>query len=247
MGKGYSLNGVHSRSFGIVMLSKNRQALAESSDSYLEVPSREGAYLISGRQKDKELEVLNQLKFTSIPEVKETLRFIAAWQRTDEKVQLIFDDEPDKYELAKLNGALNPSQKGRLVEFTSSFRCDPHAYNLNLTTQAITFPSTTINLPCTSDVLPVFSVTFTNSSATSFKIVNGDGKYVLVNRWFFNGEVLVIDCEKRAVSLNGIRIMTEVDLSSRFFSIYTGGDPITPILGGAGTAEVSLTYRGRWY
>ncbi|MBA4542884.1 phage tail family protein [Thermoactinomyces daqus] len=93
----------------------------------------------------------------------------------------------------------------------------------------------------TAETFPIFTITFA-ASTTNFKITN-DSEYVQVTRNFAANDVLIVDCEKQLVTLNGASIMEYLDLDSDFFNVKSG-DVIA--IDPAGIATVDVSFVERW-
>ncbi|OYD08550.1 distal tail protein Dit [Paludifilum halophilum] len=95
----------------------------------------------------------------------------------------------------------------------------------------------------TAPTFPVFTFTFSNSQDHA-RVSNG-ADFVLVNRDFEPGDVLVIDCEAGVVTLNGSRdaAMPYLDFDSDFFAITSESEIITDP---ADDAAVDIKYTERW-
>lgn len=95
----------------------------------------------------------------------------------------------------------------------------------------------------TSETYPVFTVTFA-TPATYAKVSNGID-YVQINRNFNPGDVLVIDCFRQVVTLNGSRLaaMPFLDFDSNFFAVTSEHEITFEPLGGA---VVDIQYTERW-
>ena len=239
---GLSFNGIHSNTYEVVVKSKNRQILPATNDVYLEIPGRAGSYLIPREVKDRTIEVECALVRDSLEELRMAMRDISAWLNTRSKVQLIFDDEPDKYYLAKLSTQIDITQTYTLGQFTLIFRCEPYAYSITPKTQNFIADSLTITNAGTAPFFPKFTATFT-APATELKIWFGN-YYMRIVRNFIIGDVLVIDHAISKVTVNGLSTMVSLDLNSRFFSIGSGVNAlnVTP----PAKATTVITWRERW-
>lgn len=239
MERGFTLNGQHSSVLGIIMASKTVPILAGSNDAYLQVPGRDGSYLIPRELADVPLPIECGIKTANAIALMTAKRQIAAWVFSRQKVQLIFDDEPDKFYMVKYVGEIGLSKMSSpgMGQFTLIFRCEPTAYSIADTSSGLT----TTN-PGTAPVFPKFTATFT-AAATSFRLLLGSS-YVMVVRNFAINDVLVIDNALSKVTLNGINILSSLDLGSRFFSLPAGASTILP--SPVGVANVVVSYKGRW-
>lgn len=239
---GFIFNGSHSNSFGVVAKSKNRQVLPAANDVYLQIPSRDGSYLIAGELSDRIIELECGLDGVTLEDLRIKMRAIAAWLNTGARVQLIFDDEPDKYYLAKLNGSIDLSQKFVLGEFSLSFKCEPYAYALTPKIQTVIDGAITVTNAGTTPAYPKYTVIFT-AAATEYKLTLGSN-YVHVIRNFAIGDSLVIDCALNKITVNNGNTMANLDLGSRFFALPVGGSTVVRLP--VGGAQVTVNYKERW-
>lgn len=137
---GLTFNGKHSFSdFGLIMFSKNRPILPEPKIITEELAGTDGEYDYSSSNPDDEIKYKPRpydIEFTLKESDPRWLRIkanrIAAWLACGEQ-QLIFDDEPDKYYLAKVVNKLDlENQILSVKRFTVQFRCRPFKFGLYL-------------------------------------------------------------------------------------------------------------------
>lgn len=100
-------------------------------------------------------------------------------------------------------------------------------------------PSTTYTYSATYKTYPKFTVTF-KQTAANFKIQLGSD-YVYVINSFVTGDVLVIDCDKAQVTLNGLNKMNILDVSSKFFPFVVGSNIMTITSAHIATMDVQVT------
>lgn len=125
---GFIFDGTHSDEYKLIVKTK-RQILPDIDDKYIDIPGRDGAYLVSGKAKDRLFHLRCQLEFESLEALRALVRNIAAWLYTDTKSELVFDDEPDITYIAKLSGAIEYETAKAYGEFDIVFRADPFAYS----------------------------------------------------------------------------------------------------------------------
>lgn len=240
---GFTLNGIHCSSFGVAMVSKDRTVLPQSNDIYTEIPGRNGSYLFDRELADRNLSLDCGLLTNNATELRTTIRQISAWLYTKQRVKLVFDDEQDKYYLAKCVGAigLDQVQTVRMGKFTLVFRCDPMAYSNN--DKTLVLDDFLVLNDGTAPAYPIFTVMFLNP-ATEFKLALGSD-FVRVVKTFAVNDVLEIDHTLSKVTVNGVRAMAYLDWQdSKFFSLPAGLSQL--IVTPAGTATVTLNFTERW-
>lgn len=135
---GLTFNGKHSyNDFSLIMLSKNRPILPEAKEVVEDIPGMDGEHDYSTANPDDELKYKsrtpeitfnfdrNKINWRDPRVIRQAARKVAAWLGCGEKV-LVFDDEADKQELAKVSNKLdleNQIESGR--PFTVNFKCRP--------------------------------------------------------------------------------------------------------------------------
>ena len=192
---------------------------------------------------DRFIELGHFIPKNSLADLRTATRAISAWLTTEERKLLIFDDEPDKYYMAKVDGAIDLEQIVSSGQFDVTFRCEPYAYAVTGKTADFAADAATIVNAGTVNCYPVFTVTFT-ATATEFKVIKGT-EYVRVVKSFIIGDVLIIDCTKGTVKLNGTTIMTYLDWqNSIFFGLSHGSNALTATP--TSKTTVSTAYLERW-
>lgn len=242
MGYGFSFNGRHCSEYGVGVKNKNRQLLPAANDRYVEIPGRHGSYHFSGELQDRAIELECAFINNSRQDLREKARQIAAWLYTSERAVLSFDDEPDKYYLAKLDDAIDPEQLFVLATFTLTFRCEPLAYGTEVQVDFVSDQAIVTN-PGTFEALPVFNATFT-ATASEWKVTLGT-KYVRVVRNFVAGDTLEVNCATGVILVNGARDLASLDWqNSEFFALSPGQSAlaITP----AAVCTATVKFNPRW-
>ncbi len=126
--KGLIFNGRHSSEFGLRMRSKDRSVLPSVREDYEYLPRRHGSIHFFQGLDDRMIEVEFFFIEKSLEAVRSKARKIAAWLFTKKRERLIFDDEPDKYYMAKVANQISLDQVMYAGVFTVIFRCEPFAY-----------------------------------------------------------------------------------------------------------------------
>ncbi len=241
--KGFTFNGTHSSTYGIVMKSINRQVLPTSNDTYLQIPGRHGSYLFSGELTDRIIEIECGLTKSTLENLRSGMRDIAAWLYTTDRESLVFDDEPTKTYRAKVEGQIDLEQMFVLGKFTLQFRCEPLAYGA---VQTVNFVSdtATVNNTGTFETPPRFSATITITSATTLKVILGTS-YIKVDHTFAISDALTIDCGTGSILINGSRAISYLDWqNSEFFNLAVGSNILT--ISPSGTCSAAVTFSPRW-
>ena len=238
---GFTFNGVHCSTHGVVMRSKNRQLLPEPNDRYVQVPGRNGSILFPGELADRRIELDCAFVGSSLADIRTKARDIAAWLNTTDRASLSFDDETGKTYKAKLASAVDFDHIGRMGQFGLSFICEPLAYGEQVTASFISDSATVTNAG-TFSALPIIEATFTGA-ASEFKVTLGT-KYVRVVDSFVLNDTLKIDTGTGAVLINGTRAMDKLDWqNSVFFELAVGNNTLSITPTGRCTAKVKYTPR----
>ena len=238
----FIFNGISSDSFGIKVKDTKRPMLPDQNDNYLQIPGRHGSYFFNRELSDRIIEIDCALTEDTIEGLRNKLRQIAAWLYVDEQKPLTFVDEPDKYYLAKLDGAIDVEQIIAIGQFTLRFRCDPFAYGEEIN-EFFEGDTVVVNNPGTFDALPVFEATFT-ATASEWKASLGT-KYVRIVYDFHVGDKLTVNCDTGTVLINEGRALDKLDWqNSEFFALPPGPNTLT--ITPSGVCAASVTFIPRW-
>jgi len=243
MSNGFTLKGQHCSELGIAMETKTLPVLANPDDIYVQAPGRDGSYLFARELTDSTITILCGLLASDTTGLMTIKRQIAAWVYSEQKIQLVFDDEPDKFYLVKYNGAIlmDQTKTSRLGTFTLVFRCDPMAYSQN--DKTLVLDDYKVTNDGTAPSYPKFTVTFLNP-ATEFKLALASDFVRVVKNFAVNDE-LEIDHTLSKVTINGVRAMAQLDWQdSKFFLLPMGLSQL--IVTPAGAATVTINFTERW-
>lgn len=237
---GFTFNDIHCSEFGIVMRSTNRQMLPPFNDAYVQIPGRQGGLLFPGGLGDRRIELDCAFKEKNLPDIRAKARKVAAFLYTEKRSVLRFDDEPDKYYMAKIDREVNFTNLAVVGEFTLNFRCGPLAYGAE---QEISFLNDTVTVDNigTYRAPPSLDIDFMGNT-TEIKISKGTD-YIRVVHSFKAGDKLHVADGK--VLINGVRAMDKLDWqNSRFFDLTLGENVlnITPL----GKCAATVKYIPRW-
>ena len=208
------------------MRSKNRQLLPETNDSYVQVPGRQGSIHFPRELADRRIDVDCAFVGEDLPDIRVKAREIAAWLYTQDREILSFDDEPNVYYRGKLAGKVDFEHIGKMAQFSLIFRCEPFVYG-GEENQTFVGDSATIDNQGTTEILPRFTVTFTDTAA-EWKVTNQDSDYVRVVNNFTIGDTMEVNCKTGVILINGTRAMAKLDWqNSRFFALREGENSLT--------------------
>ena len=85
-------------------------------------------------------------------------------------------------------------------------------------------------------------VTLTALAGSSVKVADGLGRYVLVERTFAAGDVVVMDFAAEAVTVDGVDASADVAVESTFFSLAPGAHT----LAFSGCSAHTVAWVERW-
>lgn len=126
---GLSFNGKHCSSVGLDVLDSRRPLMAEPDITFVEVPGRNGAIVITNTDKPTFKDINVEVDFLLEPNGQSFhthCREIANWLSTLEKKPLIFDDDLSYTYKAIVTSQIDIERIAGYGEFTVTFRCDPY-------------------------------------------------------------------------------------------------------------------------
>lgn len=146
MGLGLTFNGKHCKNFGLHMKTINRPILPEPKIIVEEIPGADGEIdfteanpLNRTLYKPRIHEIQLSLIDTNFYRIRSRAHEIAAWLACGEK-QLVYDDEPTVFYLARVSNKLDIAQQlTKLHQFTVQFKCRPFAYSFHSAEQPLQF------------------------------------------------------------------------------------------------------------
>jgi predicted phage tail component-like protein len=243
---GLTFNGKHSYSdMGLVMLSKNRPILPEPKIIVEDFTGVDGEYDYSnvnpdGRTKYKS--VTDEIEFSFVnkkmSDVRAKAHLIAAWLACGE-AQLSYDDDPNKYYLAKVVNKLDlENQMNRLRTFTVNFR---HGFAFASTetsaTYVVTEPVGKVIANPGTYIKPKFTVTGSFTTLT----LTCNGKTLTYNEALADASIVIenMQCIKdETLNMNN-------KLSGSFFEFAPGNNTLA--IGGTGlNCSVAVSFRPQY-
>lgn len=221
-----------------------RQILPGTRDRLLAIPGRDGIY--DGGRDLEQLIIPCEfvLQTTSPAELRQRARAVAAWLNVREAKELIFSDEPELRYMARPTGPVDIEQIIGIGIVKMSFLV-PAGYAEAIT--ATTVNGSSGNYPGT---LPAPTIITLTAAAGDGLTVTQDQYSApkpfirLLDQEFVGGETVIIDTEKRLVTVNGADARPGVDIDSDFenFKLLPGGF----VVGAEGGAIESIVYRARF-
>lgn len=242
-----------------------RQLLGDPRDVYELVPGRAGSWLFGEQPGDRIITVelalvgdnaVYPLEGTALEARRVACRSLAAWAESPRSVELVVDDESDRYWLSKLSSTPTPDEWLARALIDLDFRSSPYAYAVTLSTQAESLTDgipASFSTPDEVNAYPVIELVAGASMPSGFTLtVNGlvltYGTAVAI------GDVLTISSLTYTVSagpntdtdLDGVFVAADLamaDVDGDFPILIPGSNTIT-VAGGAST--VTITWRRRY-
>lgn len=269
MAHGFTFNGKHSDTFGVIMRSRNRVVLPVRNDEYEEIPGRDGGILFPGTFSDRFIELECALVTKSLPELRKAIRRIAAWLSTSGRARLIFDDEPDLYYLGRIANQIDLEQTMALGQFMLQFRCLPLAFSVKeyMAEEWLYSQVMQVDNEGTHDTAP--EITITAHQIGQYRAVEVTGAYdpavedlvesdvTITNptlvisgqtlRWLGTlapGESLIVNCETMQATKGGQNALGSV--TEGFPVLRPGVNGVKLITTNTVGGIVKIKYKERW-
>ena len=222
----------------------HRPILADTRNRLLTIPGRDGAY-----DQGRDLEQLTipcefVLRGDSPTELRQYARAVAGWLNVRDAKELIFSDEPNLRYMARPTGPVDMEQIVSAGIVKMSFLV-PAGYAEAIT--ATTVNGSSGNYPGTLPAPTI--ITLTAAAGDSLTITqdqySAPKPFIrLLDQEFAGGETVIIDTEKRLVTVNGADARPGVDIDSDFenFKLLPGGF----VVGAEGGVIENIVYRARY-
>ncbi|KMY59958.1 hypothetical protein AA906_07495 [Geobacillus stearothermophilus] len=240
--KGFSFNGKHTREMNILVTGLKIPLVSNMKDTYESVPGRDGNILFPGWLDDKRMECTLGVRCARSERIAK-LREVARWLYTKERKQLIFDDSPDVYYMAKVSGQVDVEHLQGISLVKVAFQAEPFAYSVNKTSvsKQITASDKQITLVNngTYDVFPVIKVS--NANTNSLSLALGNDKLNISNA-LQTSDILTIDCDEMTVLLNDTNVLDKT--TGTFLTLRPGTNVMT--IEAQNTLNVSVEWRERF-
>lgn len=168
-------------------------------------------------------------------EVQKTIREVAGKLYTSSPRKLELRDEPDKYNMAIVGG---DTQVDKFLETgyveLDFILTDPCAYSVEEKTVAI---NSSFTYNGTAEGYAILTI---KPTAGPKLTITNNGTTIEVIYAFVGSESVVVDLEKRLVTINGSNSSKYVSLESNYFKMEVGSNKV--VANGTGTVK----YRDRW-
>lgn len=255
---GFSFNGKHCRDFGCMWSEDDgRVIVPETLRSEYEIAGRSGTVLLPGetRRCFNYSGILTMMQEpASEQEAQTRLRALAAWLSAG-RCKLVTDYEPSRYYWAQLDGRQTWTTKDWFAgQLKVKFLCQPWAYAVKETTQAITglsSESITLNAVLITGQPAPLRLTVANTGSTAITGVSvGDGVQ-LSGLHLAQGQSVTLDFEPPigATLSTGGNALTFAS-AFRAIKLQNGSNTLQVRLTWAGSsgrsASIVAAARGRW-
>lgn len=148
---GFEFNGVHASTYNVYLKSRNRVLIPTQHRREIIIPGKHGIYDFGLNTLDKRILELNLSYLSdSTNDLRLDARDIAAWLCQTEYEELIFDDEPDKYYLAKIYDTAGLEDLITIGLASIKFECQPHALYVVTSAEDVYLDD---GIPLDSDIL----------------------------------------------------------------------------------------------
>jgi len=233
--------------FGIISWTKIvRPALPDTRDRLLTVPGRRGVWDLGHDRAEIAISCEFVVRADSHELLRDRIRAIAAWLSVSGARELTFSDEPGIRYMARPSGLVSAEKiAGTAISTCQVTFLVPSGYAEAVTATTITGSSGNY-----TGTLPApMKITLTAAAGEALTITQGQysspAPFIrLLDQGFEGGEVVIIDTEKRLVTVNGADARPGVDIDSDFenFKLLPGGF----VVGAEGGAIESIVYRARF-
>lgn len=250
---GFTYDSIYSINKGLNVTNVERPILPPIKSKTKSVEDRDGVYYFGSQFDAETISVEVVWKGDTLELTQSIKREIAAWLIPNGLKKLIFDDEPDRYYSAVLDGDSGVKQIVRMGTATLNFLVpDPYAYALQ--DDVFSDPSGTITFTRkgSANSNPKIEITGTSADGDGFSI-DLNGTVLNYSGALASGETLVLDSHfvtAYIIKPDGSQVSALNNIDSLDFPIalpeVNNSLVVTP--NGAATIEnVKITCRSRWY
>ena len=190
----FTYKGIRSTDFGIISKSTDRSLLPGMRSNMAQIPGRDGSIDLGDNTYDnRQIKVHIAFKEKDYEQLRKKAREIAGWLSSDKYEKLIFDDEEDKYYLARIYNEMSFNSWFKLGEADLIFDCQPFAYSEErfVVSENITsLREIEITNNGTYKAYPLIEVTGTAGSVT---LASDGGSFAIKNIT----EKTIVDCQNQ--------------------------------------------------
>lgn len=200
---GFSLDGVHSRNYNIILSDDDNPSGLSKNISTLELPKTDGVLIIDDTGGAKKVKLTCHIRDSNFESTQRLLNNITKWMSSNKNEynipllkSLILDYDPTKEYFVVLNDQIDVSKKGTWIKFTATFLIP--SGTAKTTEQKITGHNGVNN--GLTKIRPVIVVEADGSSSITLTDTVNTSLKVGLNVAVATGTVLTIDCEERTIT-----------------------------------------------
>jgi predicted phage tail component-like protein len=248
---GFSIGGVHSSEFGIYLVSKSIGLLPSTRDYELTIYGKDGVTDFGTQLDQRPIDMVLKIQGEDRADLIQNMsEFAALLDPRKGYQQLIFDDDPTRYFLAKYTSANTAPTVNYVInqaQLALGFKAtDPFVYSVEEKSPTITMTSgqeySLFNLG-TEEAPPVITIKTTVDLPQGATIAI-NGVSVTYNGEITINDVIEIDTKNITVTKNGSSSMRYWD--GDFPKLQPGANSVVETDSGALGANVTFTYQERW-
>lgn len=256
---GFTYNDITSKSMGLKARLTSWQVCGRLRNFTTTVPGKYGVTDFGADLDYREISVsCNIFPKHSFAALVSALDEIAAWlDPLGGLKQLVFDDIPDRYFMARLNDAVDCERLLRSAgSFDLTFFCpDPFAYAVEDETFSITAQgsSTVTRLTGNMESNPIYRIegVISSGAGNSISITTNGQELKIVNATLASGETLVVDTEKMTAYVedeNGLILRNALPYLEElnFPSLAVGSNTVSVTAANATFMGLEIQARSRW-
>ena len=245
----FSFDDVDLSAYDVYILKKPvRSTLPAARDRFVEIPGKHGGYYFGGMYDAKRFNVECVVKCLSRAALLTRLDEIAVLLDTRKGFKkLVFDDQPDRYLMAKVVDRIDSRLNGGIATLSLSFvAADAFAYGISEINDTRTVDETpetvTITPGGTAPIEPVITLTI-SGVCSNISIEHLEmGQTLTINESFVATDIVLIDTSLWLVKINGVVAMNNV--SGMFITLKPSFNNSIKFLNTLCTAK--FTYRNRY-
>ena len=256
---GFIFNDITSGSMGVKARLTSWQVCGKLRNFTTTVPGKYGVADFGADFDYREIKVqCNVYPKHSFAALVSALDDVAAWLDPVQGLrQLVLDDVPDRYFMARLNDAVDCE---RLIRSAGSFELiffcpDPFGYAITDETFSITEEGTHTVTRTIGNIesLPIYRIegVLTSGSANYISITTNGSELKIVNATLSEGETLIVDTDKMTAYVvdengetlrNGLPYLEELN----FPTLAVGDNTVTVEVSNATLTELQIQAKSRW-
>lgn len=250
---GLKFGGIHSMFYGLIIKSDNRSMLPQLRKRQTDIPNRHGSYDFGGNT------YVNRIITVTLTHIGGTVagmrtanRNTATWLSSNDYKQLIFDDEPELYYLARVFQQVSATSQNTIAESVVTFECLPFAFSTDTDSESkaitgadsitIDYNGTAIlglGSPQQSQFDISIDGSFTDIEITCAGVTIGYTEAITSSE-------LIIDNVNATIELDDVNALADASGDTGTFFSLENGQNVFDITGTALNCTVTITYREQY-